>query len=168
MKTNSQKKPIITESLERDFEKTKLQLGKEAVEKMPFSSESINKSGNFSSLNFDKLNTSYADQDKSKLEAIRQQMTPEQLKEQAKVQFFKKYKQEEEDYYEKRKRRHEEKKLQEERITVEKIRQQEEENLKSHTGDIPKGKVKKNIFGKTNLKANTALPPEIRPGQGKQ
>src|SRR3990167_585477 len=117
MKTNSQKKPIITESLERDFEKTKLQLGKEAVEKM---------------------------------------------------HFFKKYKQEEEDYYEKRKRRDEEKKLQEERITVEKIRQQEEENLKSHTGDIPKGKVKKNIFGKTNLKANTALPPEIRPGQGKQ
>src|SRR3989344_1429507 len=155
MKPTSQKKPVIAESFERDFEKTKHQLGKEAVEKMPFSSESINKPGNFSSLNFDKLNSSYANQDKSKLDAIRQQMTPEQLQEQEHVRFFKRYKKEE-------------KKLQEERIAAEKIRQQEEKNLQSHGGEIPKGKVRKNIFGKTNLKANTALPAEIKPGQGKQ
>src|SRR3989338_4033873 len=156
MKPTSQKKPVISESFERDFEKTKHQLGKEAVEKMPFSSESINKPGNFSSLNFDKLNSSYANQDKSKLDAIRQQMTPEQLQEQEHVRFFKRYKKEEEDYFEKRKREEEEKKL------------QEEKNLQSHGGEIPKGKVRKNIFGKTNLKANTALPAEIKPGQGKQ
>ena len=168
MKPTSQKKPIIAESFERDFEKTKHQLGKEAVEKMPFSSESINKPGNFSSLNFDKLNSSYANQDKSKLDAIRQQMTPEQLQEQEHVRFFKRYKKEEDDYYEKRKRGEEEKKLQEERQAAERKKQEEEERLKAHAGEIPKGKVRKNIFGKTNLKANTALPAEIKPGQKKQ
>ena len=168
MQTKQQKKPIISESFERDFEKTRNQLGKESLVKMPGSAEDLAKSGNFSSLNFDKLNASYANQDKSRLEVIREQMTPEQIKEQESVKFFKKYKQEEEDYYEKRKREEEEKKLQEEREEAEQKRQQEEKNLKSHTGEIPKGKVRKNIFGKTNLKSNTVLPPEIKPGQGKQ
>lgn len=168
MKTISQKKPIIREGFESSFEKMKQMPTAAQIEKMPISKEAISKSGNFSSLNFDKLNTSYANQDKSQLEALREQMTPEQLKQQDKVQFFKKYKQDEEDYYEKRKREEEEKKLQVERKEAEQKQQEEEKNLKSHTGEIPKGKVRKNIFGKTNLRANTSLPPEIRPGQGKQ
>lgn len=163
-----QKKPIIREGFESSFEKMKQMPTAAQIEKLSISKEAINKSGNFSSLNFDKLNISYADQDKSKLEAIREQMTPEQLKEQDSVRFFKRYKQDEEDYYEKRKREEEEKKLQEERQAAEIKRQEEEKNLKSHGGELPKGKVRKNIFGKTNLKSNTALPPEIRPGQGKQ
>ncbi len=168
MKASSQKKPIIRDSLENAFEKVKQIPSIPKIETLNPLKETVGKSGNFSSLNFDKLNASYANQDKSQLEALREQMTPEQMKQQGRVQFFKKYKQEEEDYYERRKREKEEKKLQEEQAELEKKRAEEEKNLKSHGGEIPKGKVRKNIFGKTNLRANTALPPEIKPGQGKQ
>ncbi|OGK34829.1 hypothetical protein A3A93_06155 [Candidatus Roizmanbacteria bacterium RIFCSPLOWO2_01_FULL_38_12] len=167
MKTKQQKKIIIQDSFERDIEKNKNRLPAFSKEKLPVTKEFTNKPGNFSALDLDKLNTAYADQDKSQLDALRQQMTPEQIMEGKRIKFFKKYKKEEEEYYEKRKREEEEKKLQEEHTKAEKQRQ-EEKNLKSRTGEIPKGKVRKNIFGKTNLKANTMLPPEIKPGRGKQ
>ena len=150
MKTKQQKKIIIQDSFERDIEKNKNRLPAFSKEKLPVTKEFTNKPGNFSALDLDKLNTAYADQDKSQLDALRQQMTPEQIMEGKRIKFFKKYKKEEEEYYEKRKR------------------EEEEKNLKSRTGEIPKGKVRKNIFGKTNLKANTMLPPEIKPGRGKQ
>jgi len=167
MKVTQPKKLIIRDGFEQTFEKVKQVPTINPIEQLSVSKETA-KPNNFSSLNFDKLNASYADQDKSQLEALREQMSPEQMKEQGRVQFFKKYKQEEEDYYERRKREKEEEKLQEERAALEKKHMEEEKNLNSHVGEIPKGKVRKNIFGKTNLRANTALPPEIKPGQGKQ
>ncbi len=124
---------------------------------------------NATKIDFDKLNTSYADQDKGTLEEIKKNLNPEQQAEMDKVRFFKRYKQEEQEYYERRKREDEEKRQREELEEQERKRQEEEERLAKNAGQAtPQGKKKKSIFGKIKDKANMILPPEMKPGGGKQ
>lgn len=124
---------------------------------------------NATKVDFDKLNSTYSGQDKKSIEDIQKNLSPEQLKEQTDLQFFRKYKREEEDYYLKRKQEEEEKKQREELEEQEKKRQEEEERLTQNVeGANPQGKKKKSIFGKIREKATGLLPPEMKPGGGKQ
>lgn len=124
---------------------------------------------NATKIDFDSLNNAYAGQDKQSLANIKQSLNPEQQKQQADLQFFKKYKREEEEYYQKRKQEEEEKKQQEELAEQQRKKQEEEERLaRNAKAATPQGKKKKSIFGKIREKASAILPPEMKPGGGKQ
>lgn len=125
--------------------------------------------GEYSQVDFEKLNKAYATQDDAELAKVREQLSPEDVKKQDHAVFFKKYKQEEEVYYETRKREEEEKKLAEERQKLEEQRQEQEALTTQQSEDtLPKGIIRKNILGGSNKKADLSLPPEMKPGGGKQ
>jgi len=158
-------KPKVINPFEQSFETAKKQTPEVAAFRP--TPEQAPTPKNFSPMSFDKLNTAYADQDKSSLDAVRGEL-PQNTKDQTlKLQFHKRFKREEEEYYLKMKREEEEKKRQEELQAQEKRRLEEEQKAKQETAP-PKGKVRKNIFGKSAKKADMVLPAEIKPGGGKQ
>lgn len=165
MNTQNKKKPIINlfESLTKEPSNTKEHNPTPIFKEIPVVGDNATK------LDFDKLNNAYAGQDKQSLEAIQKQLTPEQAKEQADLQFFRRYKREEEEYYMKRKQEEEEKKQREELEEQERKKREEGEKLKQNAESAaPQGKKKKSIFAKIKDKASTLLPPEMKPGGGKQ
>ncbi len=167
MQKPQQKKPIINpfETL-KDSSSTKTP--EQTVTSAPIFKEIPQVGNNATKINFDQLHSSYAGQDKQSIEHIQKSISPEQAKDQADLQFFRKYKREEEEYYLKRKKEEEEKKQQEELAEQQRLKQQEEERLaRNAESAVPHGK-KKSILGKIREKASAILPPEMKPGGGKQ
>ena len=136
------------------------------------SPENMKQMENFSPMDLEKLNKAYTNQDQKSLDELRKNMTPEQLKEQEKMQFFKRYKREEEEYYYKRKQEEEENKRQEAEAEFQKKHQLEQEQMAEQGGELPQGKIRKNIFGGAKQKTNMKIPPaattENKPNKGSQ
>lgn len=173
MKSSSHKKqPVINpfESLEHKSRPKTHEIPN--IPGMFQSPEDIKKMGNHSPMDLEKLNKAYANQDQKTLDELRKNMTPEQRKEQEKIQFFKRYKREEEEYYYKRKQEEEEKKRAEAEEEYMKKRQEEQAQMASQGGDLPTGKIRKNIFGGGKQKTNMRIPPpsttENKPNKGSQ
>jgi hypothetical protein len=172
MKVSQQKKQYINpfEALENKSHQKSGEIPN--LPDMMQSPENIKKMGNFSPMDLEKLNEAYANQDQESLDELRKNMTPEQKKEQEKVHFFKRYKREEEEYYYKRKQEEEEKKRQEAEEEFQKKRQAEQEQMSQQGGDLPQGKIRKNIFGGGKQKTNMRIPPpsntENKPNKGSQ
>lgn len=157
-------KPKVINPFEQSFETVKQQ-AKEMLS--PTSSpEQPSLPSNFSKMDFDKLNTAYAGQDQTSIDALRDQLPKEAQDEVIKLQYHRRFKREEEEYYLRRKQEEEEKKRQEEMDLQEKL--QQEHAQAQQTPEAPKGKVRKNIFGKSSKKADLVLPAEVKPGGGKQ
>ncbi len=136
------------------------------------SPETIKQMKNFSPMDLEKLNKAYAGQDQNSLDEVRKHLTPEQIKEQEKVQFFKRYKREEEEFYLKRKQEEEEKKRQEAAEELQNREEKERAKIAEPGGELPQGKVRKNIFGGNKPKGNMKIPPpstvEYKPAKGAQ
>ncbi|HRN69930.1 MAG TPA: hypothetical protein PLS49_01985, partial [Candidatus Woesebacteria bacterium] len=114
MKVTQKKKPVINpfETLDKITYPTN---HIDRSENVPSIFKEIPQVGdNATKINFDKLNQTYAGQDQKSIEDIQKNLTPEQIKEQTDLQFFRTYKREEEEYYMKRKQEEEQKKQQEE------------------------------------------------------
>ncbi len=162
------KKPIIN-PFETLKDSSSSKTPEQTITSAPIFKEIPQVGNNATKINFDQLHSSYAGQDKQSIEHIQKSISPEQAKQQTDLQFFRKYKQEEEEYYLKRKKEEEEKKQQEALEEQQRIKQQEEERLaRNAESAVPQGKKKKSIMGKIREKASALLPPEMKPGGGKQ
>jgi hypothetical protein len=167
MQKPQQKKPIIN-PFETLKDSSSSKNPEQSIASAPIFKEIPQVGNNATKINFDQLHSSYAGQDKQSIADIQKSMNPEQVKEQNDLQFFRKYKREEEEYYLQRKKEEEEKKQQEELQEQQQLKQQEEERLARNAESTPQGKKKKSIMGKIREKATALLPPEMKPGGGKQ
>lgn len=127
---------------------------------------------NFTDIDFNKLQTKYDSQDSPQLQTLRAQINENSedngtSSNQAETNFFQKYKREEEEYLLKKKQEEEEKE-QQEKLEEERKKQELVEKNKQKD-ETPKGKVRKSILGDGGHKKSTSeLPPEYKPGAGKQ